>query len=100
MIGHLHEAVVHTPSDSTTLSTQVNRRVMARFAGGETWFQGRIAWENDDRTFAIEYDDGDFEASVKRCDVKSLLPGQGEPEFDVEPGITVWRLNVHQCFHF
>lgn len=84
MIGHLHETAVHTPSDAT-LSTQVNRRVMARFAGGDTWFQGRVAWENDDRTFAIAYDDGDFEASVKRSHVKSLLPGQGEPEFDPEP---------------
>lgn len=84
VIGHLHETAVHTPSDAN-LSTQVNRRVMARFAGGDTWFQGRVAWENDDRTFAVAYDDGDFEASVKRSHVKSLLPGQGEPEFDPEP---------------
>mmetsp|Transcript_39538 Transcript_39538/g.64054 ORF Transcript_39538/g.64054 Transcript_39538/m.64054 type:complete len:1061 (+) Transcript_39538:462-3644(+) len=38
--------------------------VEARFAGSDSWFGGRIQDINSDGTFAIKYEDQDYEASV------------------------------------
>jgi len=40
--------------------------VEARWKNGLAWFPGKIQKINPDGTYAVRYDDGDFEASVKR----------------------------------
>jgi len=42
----------------------VGDRIMARFGGGDDWFNGRVAKVNNDGTYDIDYDDGDEETHV------------------------------------
>ena len=39
--------------------------------GGKQWFQGKIAAINSNGTFAVSYDDGDYEASVRRENIRT-----------------------------
>ena len=40
-------------------------KVQAR-VGGHDWYEGRITTDNGDGTYAIRYDDGDYEPRVQR----------------------------------
>ena len=45
---------------------QVGVSVLSRFQGGQQFFPGRVVQTNPDGTYAVRYDDGDFEASVSK----------------------------------
>lgn len=49
----------------------VGQRVTANFGEYGTWYAGTIATVNGDGTYEIDYDDGDFEADVKRRSIKT-----------------------------
>ena len=51
-------------SGGSTLEFNVGFEVLARFNGGGEWFAGKIVRENDDGTYEIQYDDGDYESDV------------------------------------
>ena len=44
----------------------VGLQVMARYKGGDRYFPGVIVEDNGDGTYDIQYDDGDYEDSVKK----------------------------------
>jgi hypothetical protein len=43
---------------------KVGDRVMAQFEKGEEWFPGEITKKNEDKTYAIKYDDGDVDKAL------------------------------------
>eukprot|EP00980_Cylindrotheca_fusiformis_P007570 scaffold1580_cov116-Cylindrotheca_fusiformis.AAC.5 len=43
----------------------IGMKVLARFDEGDEYYSGIIVADNGDGTFSIQYDDGDFESSVK-----------------------------------
>jgi hypothetical protein len=48
------------------MSLHVGARVEARFEGKKEWYPGLVHCQNADGTYAIDYDDGDFEDSVAK----------------------------------
>eukprot|EP01043_Picozoa_sp_COSAG02_P055996 COSAG02_NODE_6575_length_3485_cov_19.926757_3_plen_211_part_00 len=48
----------------------VNSRVEANFGNQGRYYGGVVAAANDDGTFQVQYDDGDFEASVLRSNIR------------------------------
>ena len=48
----------------------VNSRVEANFGNQGRYYGGVISAANDDGTFQVQYDDGDFEASVLRSNMR------------------------------
>mmetsp|Transcript_89695 Transcript_89695/g.256329 ORF Transcript_89695/g.256329 Transcript_89695/m.256329 type:complete len:136 (+) Transcript_89695:102-509(+) len=61
-------------ADALTLG----ERVEARFGGGPGYHPSIIDAENDDGTYAVKYDDGDFEPAVNRLRIRR--PGDVDPE--------------------
>ena len=43
---------------------KVGVKIRALFEGGSQWFNGKIVGDNEDGTYEVEYDDGDFESGV------------------------------------
>lgn len=43
---------------------KVGVKIRALFEGGSLWFPGKIVNDNEDGTYDVEYDDGDFESGV------------------------------------
>ena len=50
---------------------QVGAVVQANFEGNGEWFPGRIVRTNSDGTYAVQYEDGDFEESVHRQHIRT-----------------------------
>ena len=48
----------------------VGTRVEAQWNGCRAWYKGKVAKANSDGTYAILYDDGDLERSVKREQIR------------------------------
>ena len=48
----------------STHEFNVGFEVLARFNGGGEWFPGKVVRENNDGTYEIQYDDGDYESNV------------------------------------
>eukprot|EP00943_MAST-04B_sp_MAST-4B-sp1_P003306 g3306.t1 len=61
---------VTSTNNKTTFS--VGQRVRARFAGKGHFYNGKITAVNEDGTFYIEYDDGDFEDDAKSTNIKAI----------------------------
>jgi hypothetical protein len=57
----------------------VGALVHARYARQQKYYAGRVEIANADGTFAVRYDDGDFEASVLPGDIKP----HASAEYDV-----------------
>ena len=51
-------------SNSYGPSLQAGTLISARYQGKDKWFPGRVVQTNSDGTYAIQYDDGDFEGRV------------------------------------
>ena len=47
-------------------------RVEALYQGGSEWYQGEVAQYNRDGSYAVRYDDGDYEASVPLARIRVL----------------------------
>ena len=59
----------YKPVEHETLS--VGARVKARYQGG-AWYPGKVSAVHPDGAYAVEYDDGDKEASVPPHMVKPI----------------------------
>lgn len=59
---HVDLLHIYEPPDPAEL--REGQAVEARHDGGHTFYPGVIAKSNDDGTFAVDYDDGDFEERV------------------------------------
>ena len=53
-----------TPVNSNNSSFQRGTRVEVNYSGEGTWFPGKITNVNKNKTYNIEYDDGDYERNV------------------------------------
>jgi len=65
--------VILTPSndkDNGNEEVGVGDRVWARWRGGSRSFEGEIKEENADKTFAVQFFDGDFDKSVPAAHIK------------------------------
>jgi hypothetical protein len=62
--------VASTNNENNTFS--IGQRVRARFAGKGHFYNGKITAINEDGTFYIEYDDGDFEDDAKSINIKAI----------------------------
>lgn len=54
----------------------VGDKVEAKWHGGFNWYRGFIERVNDDGSFAIQYDDGDFDGSVGRRNIRRSRWGE------------------------
>ena len=64
--------VILTPNDDKDNGNEevgVGDRVWARWKGG-SFYAGKIKAVNADKSFAVEYDDGDFDSTVPAAHVK------------------------------
>ena len=52
----------------------VGQRLQGNWRGGGTWYDGSVTAVNSDNTYDIQYDDGDFEASVPADRVRTEAP--------------------------
>jgi hypothetical protein len=63
---NLPQSVLRRPrSTDDTRPLQVGNKVLARFDEDDNYFPGIIVADNGDGTYSVQYDDGDFEKSVK-----------------------------------
>ena len=67
------QQVTSIPCDDDEEIFVVGQRVRARFAGKGHLYNGVITSNNGDGTFAIEYDDGDWEDSLGAQFIQSIL---------------------------
>jgi hypothetical protein len=57
---------------------EVGMKVEANYRGKGRYYTGKIAKENRDGTFDIDYDDGEFEGRMEAKDIRPLGNGSGE----------------------
>jgi hypothetical protein len=56
---------------------EVGMKVEANYRGKGKYYKGKIAKENRDGTFDIDYDDGEYESRMEAMDIRSLEKGGG-----------------------
>jgi hypothetical protein len=68
---NLPQSVLRRPmSTNDTRTLRVGNKVLARFDEDDEYFPGIIVADNGDGTHSVQYDDGDFEKSVKAKMIK------------------------------
>lgn len=65
-----HSALRRPSKTDSVRTLDIGTQILARFNEGDEYFPGVIVEDNGDGTFNVEYDDGDFEVSVKARMIK------------------------------
>ena len=84
-VGHRLSALRSTPLQTLlrrNLGIQVGDAVMSVHPTDDKWFSGHVAADNGDGTFAVQFDDGEYQARTEK--VKKLKQG-GEASSETRP---------------
>jgi hypothetical protein len=77
-------ALTPTPAGETRKASFVGREVQVKYRGWRRYYGGVITNENDDGTFAVEFDDGEVEEDVCTSMIKEPLQPEVAPSFSVK----------------